>query len=76
MAGKTERDRLNEMKLLLESEWDRLNNPKNGFGFHAEVKHYKREAEKRGTEIAIARAQIGRELERLDNNPPAPEAPA
>lgn len=72
--AKTERDRLNEMKQVLEAEWDRLNNPKNGFGLHADVAWYRRDAQKRGADIAVARAQIGAELERLDAQP-APRVP-
>ncbi len=64
--AKTEQDRLLEMKLRLEAEWDRLNSPKNGFGVHGTA-YFKYEAEKRAADIAIARAQIGHELEKFDS---------
>lgn len=56
MAEKSDKDRLIEVRDLLRAQWDRLNDPNNGFGVHSSYygRDAKKEALKVGGDLATA----------------------
>lgn len=58
MPEKTDKDRLIEVRDLLREQWDRLNDPKNGFGVHSS--YYGRDAKEKALKVGgdLATAEL------------------